>query len=110
MEIKTSNKYVISFRDLKEKFPEIKGDLIEMTFDEKNRSLIVDTTSACFEDSKVIIHKEYTTIVKEVFRIKDKETNIIAEGASEKEARDKLQELMVAPKEGTQNGQKDKNG
>ena len=103
MEIRTSNNYRITFGDLKEKFPEIKGDLEEMNFDEKNKILVVDTTTAYYEDEKVIIHKEIVLNPKDKFIIKDKATGVIAEGFTEVEAETKLIEMI---KDYTENKEK----
>ena len=94
MEIRTSNNYRITFEDLKEKFPEIKGDLIEMNFEDKTKTLIVDTTTAYYEDEKVIIHKEIVLNPKDKFIIKDKATGVTAEGSTEVEAKNKLNEMI----------------
>ena len=104
METKTSNTYVLTFEDLKRQFPDIKGDLVELSVDEKNKTIVVDTKTAHYEDKDVVIHKENIIVTKNIFRIKDKATNIIAEGANETEARDKLQELISKSKEAIQNG------
>lgn len=109
MEAKISNTYTITFRDLKDKFPEIKGDLVEMSLNEKSQSLIIDTTSAYYEDSKVVIHKEVVSILKDVYRIRDKGTNMVAEGSTEQEAKDRLAEIFKQS-EGKQDGKKPRTG
>lgn len=109
MKTTTFNTYVITFRDLREKFLEIKGDLVEMSFDDKNQSLVLDTTSAHYEDNQIIIHKEVVSTFKEIYRIKDKETNIIAEGPTEQEAKENLAKLLnQEKKEEGENGKKPK--
>ena len=100
MEIKTSNTYILTFEDLKRQFPDIDGDLVEISIDEKKNSIVVDTMSVYYEDSGVVINKEVVSSFKDVYRIRDKKTNAMAEGSTEQEARDKLVETLKQGKSG----------
>ena len=94
MKIKTSNTYVLTFEDLKRQFPDIDGDLVEISIDEKNNTVVLDTKIAYYEDNDIVIHKEVISIFKDVYRIRDKKTNTMAEGSTEQEAKDKLAETL----------------
>lgn len=99
MEAKTKNTYRISFKDLKEEFPSIKGDLEEMSVDEKTQEVVVDTITAFFEDEKIVIHKTIEVTSKPVFTVRDKNTGATASGATQQEAQELLNKLLNAQQE-----------
>ena len=94
MEIKTLSTYIINFEDLKKKFPEIKGSISEINVNDKARSIEIDTIESVYEDDKIVINKEVVMIPKDRYIAKNKSTNLIAEGGTEEEAKNKLNEMI----------------